>query len=215
MGAGTDPVKGPAPIVRGWLAQAARRRAPKGTFLFRTGERAPGFVYVWEGVVCVRQLSMDGRELVLYRVRAGETCMFTTLGLLAGSPYPADGVVEEDADFALVPPVTFEAWLSEPPFRRFVFGALDRRIRELLGLVEEVAYRPASRRLAERLLMLAGPDGMVATTHQALAEEIGAARESVSRILKGFERRGWVRLARGRLRVLDAAALRRFAGDGA
>ncbi len=207
-------MKGPAAIVRGWLAQAAQHRARKGAFLFRAGERPQGFVYVWEGVVCVRRLTLDGRELVLYRVRAGETCMFTTLGLLSGSSYPADGVVEEDARFALVPPATFEAWLGEPLFRRFAFGELDRRLRALLGLVEDVAYRPASRRLAERLLALADASGELRATHQALAEEIGAARESVSRALKSFERKGWVMLGRGHLRILNEEALRRFAEDG-
>ena len=203
----------PPASVRAWLVQAARRHAPKGAFLFRMGERAPGFVFVWEGVVCVRRVTLDGRELVLYRVRAGETCMFTTLGLLAGEPYPADGLVEEDVSFSLVPPATFEAWLGETEFRRFVFAALGARIRSLLGLVEDVAYRSASRRLAERLLALADARGEVAATHQQLAEEVGAARESVSRALKGFERRGWVRLGRGHVRLLDPEALARFAGD--
>jgi CRP/FNR family transcriptional regulator len=90
------------------------------------------------------------------------------------------------------------------PFRRFVFGMYGERLAEVMELVEEVAFRKLDERLAQ-LLIHRGP--VIEATHQKLADELGSVREIVSRLLRSFEDRGWVKLERERITVLDPKSL--------
>jgi CRP/FNR family transcriptional regulator len=101
-----------------------------------------------------------------------------------------------------------ELMAQSEPFRRFVFDMYGTRLAEVMELVEEVAFRKMDTRLA-RLLVQRWP--VVEATHQALADELGSVRVVVSRVLRGFEDRGWVRLERERVTVTDPRALAGFA----
>jgi CRP/FNR family transcriptional regulator len=94
--------------------------------------------------------------------------------------------------------------MQSEPFRRFVFGMYGDRLSEVMALVEAVAFQRLDARLAQ-LLIRRGP--VVQATHQALADELGSVREIVSRLLRSFEERGWVRLERERVTLLDLKAL--------
>jgi len=155
-------------------------------------------------------VSAGGREIVLYRVEAGQSCVLTTACLLAYEDYSAEGVAETDLRAVLVPRRTFEELIARSPeFRRFVFTAYARRITDLFGLIDDIVFQRMDVRLATRLLDLAR-DGTVEATHHALAAELGSAREVISRLLGEFQRRGWVSQGRGELRILDADALIRL-----
>ena len=93
-----------------------------------------------------------------------------------------------------------------------MFSAYASRLTDLLLLVEEWRSAISTPALAERMLDLQDPSGTLSLTHQELAVELGTAREVVSRQLKEFERHGYVRRERGRIDILDAAALREIAG---
>ncbi|MBS0394637.1 MAG: Crp/Fnr family transcriptional regulator [Proteobacteria bacterium] len=194
----------------------ARAALPAGAVAFEPGAACEHFLLLLAGSVRVELLSESGREIVLYRVEPGETCVLTTACLLARERYGARAVAETEAVAALVPRALFERLLaSSAAFRDFVFAAQASRLTTLLALVEEVAFGRLDARLARRLLELAGADGAVLLTHQALAAELGTAREVVSRLLKDLERRGWIRLERGGLALLDRAALAAFAAAAA
>jgi CRP/FNR family transcriptional regulator len=105
----------------------------------------------------------------------------------------------------LLSPAGFEQWVAHPPFHHFVFGVFADRLAELMGLAEAVAFQRLDQRLAAALL---GHGLTVSTTHQALADELGTVREIVTRLLKRFERAGWVSLGRERIELRNAAALR-------
>src|SRR5690606_41079965 len=103
----------------------------------------------------------------------------------------------------------FQALLVEhEPFRRFVFDMYGARLAEVMELLEEVAFRRLDTRLAA-LLIQRGPE--IRATHQNLADELGSVRVFVSRLLKNFEDRGWVRLEREKVTVTDLKALAEFA----
>jgi CRP/FNR family transcriptional regulator len=180
-----------------------------GTRVFRDGESCGTYVLVLKGRVRVQKVSESGREIVLYRVGAGQGCVLTTSCLLAGEDYPAEAVAETEVRAVVIPAREFDRGLAESSgFRHFVFSNYGRRLAELIMLVEDVAFGRIGERLAQSLLEHADDTGGVTATHQTLAVELGTAREVVSRQLKEFERRGWVRLHRGRIDVLDAEALR-------
>ncbi|MBI3093921.1 MAG: Crp/Fnr family transcriptional regulator [Rhodocyclales bacterium] len=181
---------------------------PSGTVVFDERQPCRGFPFVLEGTIRVAKCSGSGRELPLYRVLAGESCIITSSCLLGHADYNARGVAEGATTLALLPRPLFDEMLGEPAFRDFVFALFSERMAELMQLVEEVAFRKLDQRLAALLL---GKGRLVHATHQQLADELGSVREMVSRLLKGFAEQGLVRLGREQVEVLDAAGLRKMA----
>ena len=187
------------------LAEAEVLRAPAGTVLFDSGQPCRGFPLLLEGSVRVSKSSPNGREILLYRVDPGQGCILSGGCLLGHSDYSARGVAEEDVTLVSIPPAQFQELMVEfELFRRLVFGMYSERLAEVMELVDEVAFRRLDQRLAQ-LLIHRGP--VVATTHQKLADELGSVREIVSRLLRSFESRGWVKLERERITLLDPKAL--------
>jgi CRP/FNR family transcriptional regulator, anaerobic regulatory protein len=190
--------------------QLARLKA--GQAVFSPGASCRNYLVVRAGSVRVSTMTENGREVVLYRVGPGEACVLTTSCLLAGKDYDAFGVAETDVEALAVPKPVFEELLAtSTAFRGFVFGQFGARFREVVAVVQEVAERQVDRRLA-RFLADRGADGPVLMTHQAIATELGTAREVVSRLLKDFSLRGLVTLERGRIEVTDRQALARLQG---
>lgn len=184
---------------------------PAGTVVFGPSQPPQSYLLLIKGTVRVQQLSESGREIVLYRVAAGESCAMTTTCLIGDDVYQAEGVAETDIEAVALPREAFdEAIAKSPEFRRFVFAALSSRMTHLFRLIEEVAFSRVDIRLAQRLIELAGPGRRVAMTHQQLASELGTAREVISRQLLEFQRRGMVTTARGELTITDPAALHRL-----
>ncbi|MFA7239564.1 MAG: Crp/Fnr family transcriptional regulator [Sulfuricellaceae bacterium] len=190
------------------LAQAQVFTAPAGAVLFDERQSCLGFPFVLKGAVRVVKSTANGRELPLYRVLPGESCIITSSCLLGRTDYNARGLAEGDTELVFLPREQFDALLASPPFRNFVFQLFAARIAELMQLVEEVAFRKLDQRLAGLLL---GKGQTVHATHQQLADELGSVREMVSRLLKGFAAQGLVALGREQIEILDAAGLRRIA----
>lgn len=200
-----------------WLEAVARMRladVPQGSVLFRDGDACGGYVMVVEGSVRIQKIDPEGREIVLYRVERGQTCMLTTTCLLGGQAYPAEGVAETKVSLAMLPRDAFDAAMAaSDAFRRFVFAAIGTRISDLMLLVEDVAFGRMDMRLARLLLKRVHEHGKrLDCTHQELAFELGTAREVISRMLKDFERKNWLSLGRGRIEVLKPSELSGIAG---
>jgi len=190
------------------LAHAQLLAVPAGTVLFDERQPCQGFPFVLAGGVRVLKSAPNGRELPLYRVLPGETCIITSSCLLGHADYNARGVAEGATELVFLPRPQFDLLLASPPFRNFVFQLFAERIAELMQLVEEVAFRKLDQRLAALLL---GKGRTLHTTHQQLADELGSVREMVTRLLKGFAEQGLVALGREQVEILDAAGLRRIA----
>jgi CRP/FNR family transcriptional regulator len=190
------------------LADAELVDLPAGSPLFATGSPCRRFPFVLRGSIRVSKVG-EGRELQLYRVGPGESCVLTSSCLVAGSDYPAAGMVEADARLLVLSREAFDALMARhAPFRQYVFSLFAERLAELMGLVEAVAFHKLDRRLAAALL---GHGRTVALTHQQLADEVGSVREIVTRVLRGFADAGWIQPGRGSIEITDAAALRRVA----
>lgn len=180
---------------------------PAGTVLFADGSACHAFVLLLDGSVRVQKVAETGREIVLYRVEPGQTCVLTTNCLLADNTYGAEGIAETAVQGYALAPAAFQRLLAaSQAFRTFIFSAYATRIADLLLLIEEVAFGRIDARLAH-ILTTRAQDEVVFATHQELATNLGTAREVVSRQLKDFERRGWVALARGRIHLIKRAAL--------
>ncbi|MFY9317054.1 MAG: Crp/Fnr family transcriptional regulator [Burkholderiales bacterium] len=195
----------PQPRLDAMLDEAQLLRAPAGDTLFDANQPCRGFPLVLDGSVRVTKTAPNGREILLYRVEPGQSCILSGGCLLGHSDYSASGIAETDVELLSIPPAPFnELMLQFEPFRRYVFGMYGERLSEVMELVEEVAFRQLDTRLAQ-LLIRRGP--VIEGTHQGLADELGSVREIVSRLLRSFEQRGWVRLERERITVLAPKAL--------
>ncbi|KPF45740.1 transcriptional regulator [beta proteobacterium AAP121] len=188
--------------------EALHVHAPAGTLLFDEGSACQGFPLLLAGSVRVARGSPGGRTLELYRVTPGEVCVVSTACLFGQGALSAHGQTTEATELVLLSPAGLDRWCQQAVFRRHVFGVLADRLAELMALAEAVAFQRLDQRLAQALL---GHGLALATTHQALADNLGTVREIVSRLLARFERAGWVRLSRERIEVLDGAALRQVA----
>jgi CRP/FNR family transcriptional regulator len=190
------------------VAEAHTMTVPAGTVVFDEHQACQGFPFVIKGDIRVVKPAANGRELPLYRVLPGESCIITSSCLLGHSDYNARGIAEGETTLALMPRPLFDQLLAEPAFRDFVFHLFSERIAELMQVIEEVAFRRLDQRLAGLLL---GKGKLVHATHQQLADELGSVREMISRLLKGFAEQGLVRLSREQVEILDPAGLRRVA----
>lgn len=196
------------------IAALSRSSVPRGTVLFRPGDEPGGFLLVAEGIVDVYLVGRSGREMLLYEVGAGQTCIQTTLCLLGRQAYSGEAVARTDASFVMVPKQVFADLLAtSEAFRSFVFGAFGNRLKEVMALLERIAFVRVEARLADEILRRADAAGIAAATHQELATAIGSVREVVSRRLESLEKSGLVRLERGRVAIADRAGLARTARD--
>ena len=194
------------------LDVALIRDHKKGYQVFGPDNIPDSLIFLYEGTIRVSQTSGNGRDIVLYRVDAGESCVLTTACMLAEEAYNAEGLAETDITVVVLPKASFDRLVAdEPAFRSFVFAAYSRRLIDLLRVVDDVAFGRIDVRLAERLLVLAGGDKEIAATHQQIASELGTAREVISRVLHDFQKRDLIAQSSGRIALADKSGLRAIA----
>lgn len=205
-----DPEGRPAPVPP--PPGGAPVRFDAGTVLFRPGDSCRGLLMVDAGAVRVQTVSETGRQVTLYRVEPNVACVLSTQCLLTGGAYPAEGVAETEVQGRFVPGAEVERRVAEDPdFRRWIFASYGARLADLVLLVEDLLVSDLDGKLCRLLLDRSAREPVITATHQAIAAEIGSAREAVSRHLKDLERQGAVRLGRGAVTVLDRALLARRA----
>lgn len=195
------------------LEAASTHTFPAGAPLMRHGDPCESFLLLTRGVARVFESSDSGREIVLFRVRAGELCVLTLGDLLAARPYSASATAEEDVEVVVIPAAKFRhAMTQSEGFRNFVLSSLTQRLCGLMGLVEQVTFQRLDLRLACLLGQMFGQSNatVVRITHQELANELGTSREVVSRFLKEFERMGCIHLRRGEIELISSDALSRL-----
>jgi len=195
------------------LDHAGVIRLPADTTAFRHGDACENYLLILDGRVKVLTRAENGREIVLYRLGAGDSCVLTTSCLFGHASYPAEGIAETDVTALAISAGPFHRVIqASRPFREFVFSSFASHLGSLIALVEEVAFGRLDIRLARHLLEYDSDGKLPRTTHQQLATELGSAREVISRQLKDFETRGWLKLGRGSIELVDKTALENLSG---
>lgn len=184
-------------------------RLTEGTPICDQGMQCQHLALVVSGVARVFKLGESGREITLYRLGKGESCILTASCIVSGSPFPAFAVCEEPIEALTIHPKVVRQWTNEfPVWRDYLFSLISGRLGDVISVIEEIAFRRVDRRLADYLLQRAsGDEQSIKATHQAIASDLGTSREVVSRILKDFEHQGLISVSRGQLQVTDAPAL--------
>lgn len=179
---------------------------PAGQQVFGPGQACEGLPLVTEGSVRVQMTAHSGHEIVLYRIGDDDVCTLSIGCLIAGRRYRAEAIVDTPTTAVVLPSGLFDELMAESSrFRRQIMTAYGERLDTLMMLVEEIAFQRMDERLAGWLRAHA-QNSPLSMTHQDVAVELGTAREVISRLLKDFERQGWIRLARGRIEILPNEA---------
>lgn len=190
------------------LKDAQLIKVPSNTVLFRQGDLCNNFIMVVSGTVKVLGRNAAGREIVLYRIEEKGTCVLTTSCLLGKQNYPAEGISETEVQAYLLPLKSFEIALNNSPgLRHFIFSSYASPLSEMIELVQSIAFESIESRLIEYLLTQTDHDLKVLTSHQEIADNLGTAREVVSRQLKKLESRGLIQLERGCIHICNLESL--------
>ena len=198
----------PPDLVRDFQGVSFLARIPAGHDVFLENDRVDAIALLISGLVRVYKIGETGREITLYRFGNGESCILTANAILSQKNFPAIAVVEKDAEAVMVPSESFRKWVAKYDlWREFVFDLLSQRLSSVMEIVEQVAFHRMDERLAALLLNRARLHHPLQITHQEIASELGSSREVISRLLEDFSRRGWVRVGRGEIEILDADGL--------
>ena len=180
---------------------------PTGAVLFCPGEAVKGYVVMLSGRVDVHLIGPNGRDILLYQVAPGQSCIQSTLGLLGGEEYTGEATAAGAARLVLIPRDVFFALVdSSPGFRRLVFGAFAARMQDMMQLVENMSFMKVEARLAALVLDRAEGD-VLRMTQADMATAIGSAREVVSRRLDRWAKAGLVTHGRGEVTILNRTGL--------
>jgi CRP/FNR family transcriptional regulator len=160
---------------------------------------------VVKGSLKVMRTDEDGRELLLYYIKAGESCIMSFLGGLHNETSKVKAEVEEDAEILFLPLDKVTLFIKEyPQWLEYIFRLYHKRFEELLEVVNAIAFK----KVDERLLSLLRKktelthSNVLSITHEQLATELGTARVVVSRLLKQLEETGAVKLGRNKITVV-------------
>lgn len=175
------------------------------TIILKEGSYIKGIPLVLEGSIKVRKLEPGGKEITLYRITNGESCILSITSCLNSKPSNAQAVVEYDTRMIVIPSDKVRDWMEKyTSWRKFVMGLFYDRLEQVLALVDAIAFQQVDSRLISKLRQLQVMHGdSIKLTHQDLANEIGTAREVVSRLLKNLESEGKLRLDRGKIEIIS------------
>jgi len=195
------------------LKYSHTQNIPEHTCLFRETEQRSNFMWLLEGTVRVLKHSPSGREITLYRVNPGELCVLSIQSLMGDHKVPASAVAETDLVGLVMNKLEFDhAFDESKDFSRYLLRYISQRLGDVMQLISEVTFQRLELRLACLLwkLFTNEASNSVVITHEKLAHELGTTREMVSRLLKEFEVKQCIKLARGKIHLVSKDMLEWF-----
>jgi CRP/FNR family transcriptional regulator len=196
-------------VIKQLMDAAIMVTLPARQQVFYPGKICDNYLLVLSGSVKAQIMSTDGREILLYHVLAGDSCVLTTSCLLGDNNYPAEGYTETEVSAFAIPAHVFHRCLEQSTFfREFVFRNFSQRLADVIKRMESISFGSVDQKLAKALL--ASGEKTLHKTHNELALELGSAREVVSRHLKRFESYGWLSLSRGAISNINFDALHKI-----
>ena len=160
---------------------------------------------VISGSIKVIRTEEDGREILLYYLTPGESCIVSILSGMKNETSKIKAIVEEDADIMLIPADKAKEWVKKyPDWTEFIFDLYQKRFEELLDVVNSVAFQKIDARLLHLIKQKTQlyNSKEISVTHQQLADELGITREATSRVLKQMEKDHLLILSRNKIELL-------------
>ena len=160
---------------------------------------------VISGSIKVIRTEEDGREILLYYLTPGESCIVSILAGMKNETSKIKAIVEEDAEIMLIPADKAKEWVRKyPDWTDFIFNLYQKRFEELLDVVNSVAFQKIDVRLLHLIKQKTQlyNSKEISVTHQQLADELGITREATSRVLKQMEKEHLLILSRNKIELL-------------
>lgn len=189
-----------------WSQAEIRTVTPATPHFIREGHVLQHAMFILNGTVRIYKITPQGREVTLYRVQDGQSCVLMMASILGETPYEASASIETDTEVLLIPIEQFKKWMDlYLPLKQYVFKQIIERITSVTQLMENIAFQSIPYRIAEFLLKRVDPGGNAALqiTHEQFAVELGTAREVVSRCLQDLVRKNIITTRRGYIQVVD------------
>lgn len=195
-----------------WDRAELRTVDPSTAHPIREGHFLQHAIFILKGTVRIYKISEQGREITLYRIENGQSCVLMMASILGETEYEASVSIETQIELLLISADVFRSWMDRyKPLRQFIYKQFIDRITAVTNLLESVAFKPIQLRLANFLLEATSETSSTLNiTHDQLAVELGTAREVVSRTLKEFQSKGILALSRGKIRILDRISLNKI-----
>ncbi len=186
-------------------------RIPAGHTIASENSECGQLALVISGKVRVYKLSDSGREITLYRINSGDSCVLTASCIMSDSLFPAIATTEQDTEALIIPAPQTQEWMTlSKAWGSFIFALISRRLADVISVLEDVAFHHMDERIAAYLIALSSHGPTLTITHHEIASDLGTTREVVSRILKEFERKGLIIGERGKLTITDLDGLKRY-----
>ncbi len=183
-------------------ASSQLKTLPAETVLVQSNSYIRSIPVVLSGSIRVMRQDEEGREILLYYIKPGESCIMSFLAGIHDDTSKISAIVEEDAEILMVPVAKASEWVKVyPEWADFIFKLYHKRFEELLLMINAVAFQKLDDRIVELLKKKAGiyQSKEINITHQQLAEELGTTREVVSRLLKQMEKQQMIVLSRNKI----------------
>ncbi len=181
------------------------RKMPSDSILMNEDDYIQAIPIVLNGSIKVMRTDEDGKEILLYYIKPGESCVMSFLGATCNERSKIKAIVDEPAEILMLPiSKAVELIRTFPEWIEFIFQLYNRRFEELLDVINAIAFQKVDERLWELLKKKAAMNNTkeLAVTHQQLADELGTAREVVSRLLKQLEKSKKIALSRNKVTIL-------------
>jgi CRP/FNR family transcriptional regulator len=176
-----------------------------GSVILNENAHVRSIPIVINGTLKVIRTDEDGREILLYYIKAGESCIMSFLGGLHNETSKVKAEVEDDAEILFLPTDKVSVFIKEhPEWLDYIFRLYHKRFEELLEIVNAIAFKKVDDRmlnLLQKKKELTGSE-VLNITHEQLANELGTARVVVSRLLKQLEENGKVKLGRNKITLM-------------
>ena len=160
---------------------------------------------VTSGSIRVIRTDEDGREILLNYIKAGESCIMSFLGGIHHDTSKVKAIAEEETEILFIPIDKVSLLIKEyPEWLNYIFRLYHKRFEELLEVVNAVAFKKMDKRLLNLIKKKCDltKSQTLSVTHEHLANELGTAREVVSRLLKQMEDEGLVKLSRNKVTLV-------------
>jgi len=190
-------------LVQGIIAQGKLESIDEGDYMIDIGSPIRSIPMIVSGSVKVMREDADGNELLLYYLKAGETCAMSLTCCMEGRKSEIRAVAVEPVKMIVLPVAFMDEWMRFRDWRSFVMNTYARRFEELLETVDSIAFQRMDERLENYLITKAkGTDSKLLTvSHQEVAQDLNTSREVISRLLKQMERHGKLKLGRGKIEL--------------
>ncbi len=178
------------------------KNLPAETVLVQSNSYIRAIPVVLSGSIRVMRQDEDGREILLYYIKPGESCIMSFLAGIHDDTSKVRAIVEEDAEVLMIPITKASEWIKVyPEWADFIFKLYHKRFEELLSVINAVAFQKLDLRIVELLKKKAViyQSEEINITHQQLAEELGTTREVISRLLKQMEKQNMIGLSRNKI----------------